>query len=125
MDELRDILELIGEIFEAVGVFVVVVGSLIAVLPYGLALVTNRADLGAFATARQNLGRAILLGLEFLIAADLIDTVALTPTFESVAVLGLIVLVRSFLSTTLEMEIEGAWPWRRKELERAGEAKAR
>ncbi len=114
MDELRETLEVIGRIFEAAGVFVVVVGSLIAVLPYGFKLVTNQADLASFSSARQNLGRAILFGLEFLIAADLIDTVALTPSFESVAVLGLIVLIRSFLSTTLEMEIEGTWPWRRK-----------
>ena len=113
MDQLDQVLEVIGRIFEGAGVFVVVVGALIAVVPYGIRLVTGQAGLRDFDAARQNLGRAILLGLEFLIAADLIDTVALRPSFESVAVLGLIVLVRSFLSTTLEMEIEGAWPWNR------------
>ena len=113
MEDLNHILEIVGGIFEGAGVFVVVVGSLIAVGPYALKLVTNQAGLRDFDDARQNLGRAILLGLEFLIAADLIDTVALKPSFENVAVLGLIVLVRSFLSTTLEMEIEGAWPWNR------------
>ena len=113
MDELNAVLEVIGGIFEGAGVFVVVVGALIAVVPYALKLLTNQAGLRDFDDARQNLGRAILLGLEFLIAADLIDTVALDPSFESVAVLGLIVLVRSFLSTTLEMEIEGSWPWNR------------
>ena len=121
VEQLTETLEVIGRIFEAAGVFVVVAGSLIAAIPYGIKLVTNQADLAAFGVARQNLGRAILFGLEFLIAADLIDTVALEQSLENVAVLGLIVLVRGFLSTTLEMEIDGTWPWRRK----AEEAKAR
>ncbi len=63
---------------------------------------------------RQSLGRGIILGLEFLIGADIIHTVAIDLSYESVGVLGLIVLIRTFLSFTLEAEIEGRWPWQQK-----------
>ena len=62
---------------------------------------------------RRVLGRAILIGLELLVAADIIRTVAVTPTIESVSVLGLIVLIRTFLSWSLEVEISGRWPWQK------------
>ncbi len=68
---------------------------------------------------RQTLARAILLGLELLVAADIINTVAVDPSFRSVGVLGLIVLVRTFLSFTLELEISGRWPWQAKPEARA------
>jgi len=67
----------------------------------------------AISALRSNLGRAILLGLEFLVAADIINTVAVQPTLNSVAVLAGIVAIRTFLSFSLEMEIEGRAPWRR------------
>jgi uncharacterized membrane protein len=71
---------------------------------------------GSFAPAykayRRNLGRGILLGLEFLVIADIIGTVAIEPTFRNLGVLGLIVLIRTFLSFSLEVEIEGRLPWR-------------
>ncbi len=63
---------------------------------------------------RQSLGRGIILGLEFLIGADIIHTVAIDLSYESVGVLGLIVLIRTFLSFTLEAEIEGRWSWQQK-----------
>ncbi|WP_345409910.1 DUF1622 domain-containing protein [Nonomuraea salmonea] len=65
----------------------------------------------AYQRYRKGLGRAILLGLEFLVAADIIRTVAISPTFASVGVLAVIVLVRTFLSFSLEVELEGRWPW--------------
>ena len=65
------------------------------------------------AAFRSNLGRSILLGLEFLVAADIINTVAVEPTLASLAVLAGIVLIRTFLSFSLEVEIEGRWPWQR------------
>ena len=68
----------------------------------------------AVANFRSSLGRAILLGLEFLVAADIINTVAVTPTLLSVAVLAGIVIIRTFLSFSLEVEIEGRWPWQRR-----------
>jgi uncharacterized membrane protein len=67
---------------------------------------------------RQNLGRAILLGLEFLVAADIIRTVAVDPSFQSAGVLALIVLIRTFLSFALQLEIDGRWPWQPREPDR-------
>ena len=73
---------------------------------------------------RGNLGRGILLGLEFLVAADIIGTVAVEPTFRNLGVLGVIVLIRTFLSFSLEVEIDGHWPWRDSQhRERSGENK--
>lgn len=68
----------------------------------------------AYENFRANLGRGILLGLELLVAADIIGTVAVRPTFESLGVLAAIVLIRTFLSFSLEVEIEGRWPWQRR-----------
>ena len=67
----------------------------------------------AFNLYRSNVGRTILLGLEFLVAADIINTVAIEPTLQSLLILGGIVLIRTFLSFSLEVEIEGRWPWDR------------
>jgi uncharacterized membrane protein len=64
-----------------------------------------------YRTYRQQLGRSIILGLEFLIAGDIIRTVVVADTLENVAVLGIIILIRSFLSVTLHLEVEGRWPW--------------
>ena len=68
---------------------------------------------GAYQGLRRDLGRAILLGLEVLIVADIVRTIIVEPTLESVAVLGAIVVIRIVLSFSLEVEIEGTWPWRR------------
>ena len=76
----------------------------------GDALWRKRTDQDIYRRYRRSLGRSILLGLELLVAADIIRTVAVTPTFESVGVLGLIVLIRTFLSFSLELEITGRWP---------------
>ena len=111
MDWVREVMQGIGFVIEVVGVLIVVGGAAIAIGPYLVRLLRGRVDSDEYGVARQQLGRAILLGLEFLIAADLIDTVALEPTLESVAILGFIVLVRTFLSTSLEMELTGRWPW--------------
>jgi|SRR6476659_8567151 uncharacterized membrane protein len=101
------IVELSGIAIIAVGAF----GTLMLFLSrfFGKA---NRDE--AIANFRSSLGRAILLGLEFLVAADIINTVAVTPTLLSVAVLAGIVIIRTFLSFSLEVEIEGRWPWQRK-----------
>ena len=74
---------------------------------------------------RRQLGRSILLGLEFLVAADIIRTVAITPTPQSVAVLGGIVLIRTFLSFSLQLEMTGAWPWQRKAAPAGGQESPR
>lgn len=95
---------------EAIGVATIVVGAAVALL---LVWKKHRFRFGEdwYITYRRYLGRAILLGLEFLVAADIIHSVAQTPTMDAVAVLGVIVLIRTFLSFTLQVEVEGGWPW--------------
>lgn len=106
----REAIETIGLAIDGAGVAVIVVGLLYALWRFGLAV---RAHADPYRRLRHDLGRSILLGLEFLVAADIIRTVALAPTMENVAVLGLIVLIRTFLSLALQVELEGEWPWRR------------
>jgi uncharacterized membrane protein len=99
-------------LFEVAGVAILVVGSLISLAAYGSAL-TRIDRRAAYTELRHNLGRTILLGLEVLIVADIILTVAIDQTLESAATLGLIVLVRTFLSFSLDIEMDGVVPWRR------------
>jgi len=98
--------------FEIAGVAILVVGSLLAFVSaaFGLRAGGGRA---AYQRARQGVGRAILLGLEVLIIADIVLTITVDRTFDSALTLGLIVLVRTFLSFSLEIELEGTLPWRR------------
>jgi uncharacterized membrane protein len=109
-----DVIETVGLVIDVVGVGVIVIGALVATIGFGLRL-RDGTIADAYAVYRVSLGRAILLGLEFLIAADIIRTVAIEPTWENVGVLGLVVLVRTFLSISLEVELEGRWPWQRGE----------
>ncbi|MCS5717073.1 DUF1622 domain-containing protein [Herbiconiux sp. CPCC 205763] len=105
------IIEIVGQVIDAAGVTAIVVGALYAslnALTRGL-----RRQHPVYTQFRRLLGRAILLGLELLVAADIIRTVAVAPTLESVAVLGAIVLIRTFLSFSLELEITGRWPWQK------------
>ena len=102
--------------FEIGGVLILVVGSLAALASAGLAWPRHGAP-AAYQRARQGVGRAILLGLEFLIIADIVLTITIEPTLDSALALGLIVLVRTFLSFSLEIELEGALPWRRRSIE--------
>jgi len=105
--------ELIGSCFELAGVVVLLIGSLLAFLQYLVILIRLRNGPTAFRSLRLYLGRAIVLGLELLVAADIIRSVGIDPTFASVGVLAFIVLVRTFLSWALEVEIYGEWPWQR------------
>lgn len=103
------IAQYLGEILDLVGVMVIVSGALASVLAGVRDLATQRS--GMYKMLRKNLGRSILLGLEFLVAGDIIRSVTGTPDFTSVGVLVVVVLVRYFLSVTFEMEIDGHWPW--------------
>ena len=105
-----EIIETTGKVIDAVGVAVIVGGAVLA-----LAATVGRilGEGGAYDAFRRQLGRSILLGLEFLVAADIIRTVAVTPTAQSVAVLGGIVAIRTFLSFSLQVEMTGSWPWQR------------
>ena len=107
---------------EVIGIGIIVVGALAALVAF-LGRRRNEAKSAAIGEFRSDLGRSILLGLEFLVAADIINTVAIEPTLESLAVLAGIVLIRTFLSFSLEVEIEGRWPWQRSRT-RAGERHA-
>jgi uncharacterized membrane protein len=99
---------------ELVGIAIIALGALLNLLLFARQSLAGGKGVEALATLRSNFGRSILLGLEFLIAADIINTVAVRPTLESVIVLGAIVLIRTFLSFSLELEIEGRWPWQRR-----------
>jgi uncharacterized membrane protein len=99
--------------FEIVGVVILVTGSVVALAGYVLALARGRRE-GAFGQVRRGVGRAILLGLEVLIIADIVLTITVDATVESALTLGLVVLVRTFLSFSLEIELDGALPWRRR-----------
>ena len=120
---LVEIIEGIGTAIDAIGVAVIAGGALLAVfMTIGR---IRQEDGGAYEFFRRRLGRAILLGLEFLVAADIIRTVAVTPSGESVAVLGGIVLIRTFLSFSLQLEMTGAWPWQQRSVAAADKSPAR
>jgi uncharacterized membrane protein len=120
---LVEIIEGIGTTIDAIGVAVIAGGAILAVfLTIGK---TRDEDGGAYEFFRRRLGRAILLGLEFLVAADIIRTVAVTPTWQSVVVLGGIVLIRTFLSFSLQLEVTGAWPWQQRSAAAADESAPR
>jgi uncharacterized membrane protein len=106
-----DVIEAIAGAIEATGVAVVLLGLLLALRAFVRR--GGRGTAGRVEAARAELARLILLGLEILVAADIVRTVALSPTLVGVGVLGLIVLVRSFLSWSLTLELEGRWPWQR------------
>ena len=108
INSFRAAVEQVGLAIDAGGVLVVVLGIIMAVWRV---LLRPASPLGRYRQFRQDLGRGILLGLEFLMAADIIRTVAVTPTLQSVLVLGLIVIIRTFLSLALQMEVEGRLPW--------------
>jgi uncharacterized membrane protein len=99
-------------LIEFVGVLLILGGAVAATVRF----LTRWASAGldsAYREYRQHLGRAILIGLEFLVAGDIINTVAVDPTFRSVGILAGIVAIRTFLSLSLGVEIEGRWPWNR------------
>jgi uncharacterized membrane protein len=101
--------EIVGKGLDTVGIAAIAIGIILA----GLTVVRDRSlvDGNGFRLFRQGVGRAILLGLEFLVAADIIRTVALSPSLKTAAVLAVIVLIRTFLSFALEVELDGRWPW--------------
>jgi uncharacterized membrane protein len=107
-----ELMELVVRAFELGGVTILVIGSLAAFVTAALSY-RKVGAVRAYEGARRNVGRSILLGLEFLIIADIVLTITVDPTLSSAAALGLIVLVRTFLSFSLEVELDGALPWRR------------
>jgi uncharacterized membrane protein len=103
------------KVVEAAGAGIMVVGGLGAFVVFVLRARRTETVQAAYPDLRRDLGRCILLGLEVLIVADIVRTIIVAPTLESVAVLGIIVVIRILLSFSLEVEIEGVWPWRRRQ----------
>jgi uncharacterized membrane protein len=103
----------VSKAFEVVGVAVLVLGFALAVARSIQSLARTRNGPTSYRVLRNYFGWSVLLALEILVAADLIRTIAVQPTLENVAVLGIIVTIRTFLSFSLDIEIEGVLPWRR------------
>jgi uncharacterized membrane protein len=101
----------IASSLETAGVAIVVIGAVGTTALFLWRALKGGGLNAAFSRFRNDFGRAILLGLEFLVAADIVGTVAIGPTLQDLAVLGLLVLIRTFLSFSLEVEITGRWPW--------------
>lgn len=108
----KAILGYVGEAIDVAGVVVIGLGVANATVVCAYRYLRGGKPADLYPGYRYSIGRAILLGLELLVGGDIIRTVAVSPTFESVGVLALIVAVRTFLSLSLEVEIEGHWPWR-------------
>jgi uncharacterized membrane protein len=106
----NEAIQRVGEVIDAAGVAIMFVGAVIAAVAATVRLA--RHDIMTYRRFRQQLGQAILLGLELLVAGDIVRTVAAVPTLTSVGVLAIIVLIRTFLSFSLEVELTGRWPWK-------------
>jgi uncharacterized membrane protein len=109
--QFQHVVELVGTAVDGAGVAATVVGTIIATVLAAVGLARRRA--AVYRDYRRRLGRSILLGLELLVAGDIIRTVAVAPTYASVGVLAVIVAIRTFLSFSLELEITGRWPWQK------------
>ena len=103
--------EAIGRAIDLAGVAAIVLGIVVAIVRFFIRTPHDNVD--SYVRFRQRVGRSILLGLELLVAADIVRTVAVAPTLLDVAVLGGIVLIRTFLSFSLELEVTGSWPWQK------------
>lgn len=110
------------KVVEGFGAGILVLGGLWALAGFVLGVARAETRQGAYTQLRHNLGRVILLGLEVLIIGDIVRTIIVDPTIESVAVLGMIVVIRIVLSFSLEVEIDGTWPWSRWRITGSGRA---
>lgn len=115
---LDGIVHLVASGFEVAGVAVILLVSIGATVRFARGVVAATDWIALVPPYRADLGRSVLLGLELLVAADIIGTVAVKPGFGSLGVLALVILIRTFLSISFGVEIEGRWPWRRQEVER-------
>src|SRR3954453_13639472 len=104
----------VAKVIELIGTAIIAVGAFGTLGLFAVRIARRENREVAITDFRSTFGRAILLGLEFLVAADIINTVAITPTLMSVLVLAGIVAIRTALSFSLEVEIEGRWPWQRR-----------
>ena len=113
---IREVIELMGQGIEVLAVVIILGGIVYSLVRYPF---HRRQQVEkAYGLLKKMIGRALLLGLEFLVAADIIRTVALSPTMGNIMALGVLVLIRTFLSWSLVVEIEGRWPWQSKTSEK-------
>lgn len=110
-DTIEQAISFVGIVFDAFGVTIIVIGFLLATLFF----ISRFRENTAYRSYRIRLGRTLLLSLEILVAADIIRTVAVELSLANLAALGLLVIIRTFLSWSLELEVDGRWPWQRKE----------
>ena len=111
MEELNTYIHGVTKIIEIIGILVIFFGAAFSLFSFLISLRKKNVD--SYSKLRQSLGKSILLGLEILIAADIMETVTTEPTIKSAITLGLIVLIRTFMSMSLEVELEGRFPWQR------------
>jgi uncharacterized membrane protein len=109
MKNFGEYIEFTSHIVEGIGIFTIFMGVVYSLIVFLFSISKKKPN--SFIVLRQTLGKSILLGLEILIAADIMSTVVTDPTIESVSILGLIVLIRTFLSLSLQVELEGKFPW--------------
>jgi uncharacterized membrane protein len=107
------VVDQLAKLIELIGVAIIVLGLVLSTIAYVRTGMTTKDWREAYERYRSNLGRGILLGLELLVGADIISTITAPLTFASVGLLGGIVVIRTFLSFSLETEIVGCWPWQR------------
>jgi len=111
MGNFKTYVDYISSVVEMIGVITIFLGALYSLFVFFVSISKKKTD--SYIKLRQSLGKSILLGLEILIAADIMATVVTDPTMKSVIILGLIVLIRTFLSLSLQVELEGRFPWQK------------
>lgn len=119
-----ELIQTAGEALDLVGVVVIFGGIVASTISILVTMVRHKNLHHIYKTYRQNLARSILIGLEFLVAGDIIRSVAGNLNFDSVIILAIIVIIRSFLGMEFEMEIEGHWPWQRSRAKRKNSPEA-
>ncbi len=120
--DIRGAVDVVGLAVDAIGVAVIVISIGIAGAAFARGLTRDAPIDNSYRQLRQSIGRGVLLGLELLVAGDIIRTVAIAPTFTSVGLLAMIVIIRTFLSFSLEVELTGRWPWQPRSAGSAGGA---
>lgn len=113
MEELKNYIEFVAKVIEAIGVVVIVIGTLMALIRFIFS--TQNTESRSYKVLRKEIGKSTLLGLEVLVAGDIISTVVTEPTLNRVLILAIIILIRTFLSISIQMDIEGKFPWQKAE----------
>ena len=112
MDNFKFYVDYISNIVEGIGVATIFFGAVYSLIIFFISVIKKKKN--TYLELRQSLGKSILLGLEILIAADIMATIVTEPTMRSVTILGIIVLIRTFLSLSLQVEMDGRFPWQKK-----------